>query len=130
MPFLILLGVLVLLATRSEEQSYRAIMADEHDPAVITEVETRSLRSLWARRSARGRVGRALGPAGARLTAQLQAAQIDYAMIRSRTGSPVDPTLEAQRRKIRSIRAELSDLASRARSAEPGVPFGEPPFGR
>ena len=78
---------------------------------VITEGEIRSLRSLWARRSARSAAGRLHGPAGAALTGRLQAAQIEYAMIRSGTGALTDPALEAQRRTIRSIRAAIEGAA-------------------
>jgi RsiW-degrading membrane proteinase PrsW (M82 family) len=110
MPFLILLGVLVMLATRSEEAGYRAIVAGEPDPMVITGDEIRSLRSLWARRSARAAAGRLGGPAGSRLTGRLQAAQIEYAMIRSRSDALTDPALQAQRQAIRSIRAEIAGI--------------------
>ncbi len=107
MPFLILLGILVVLATRSEEKNFRRIVAGEPDPTVINEAEIRSLRSLLARRSARDAVGRVRGAAGRRLAGRLQAAQIEYGMIRSKTDSLHDPVLEAQRVKIRAIRAEL-----------------------
>jgi len=110
LPFLILLGVLVLFATRSEEANYRSIVAGELDPTVITDDEIRSLRSLWARRSARTATERLRGRAGSKLTGRLQAAQIEYAMIRSGTDSLADPALDAQRLKIRSIRAELVAL--------------------
>jgi len=138
LPFLILLGVLVLLATRSEEANYRSIVAGEPDPMVVTGDEIRSLRSLWARRSARAAAGRLRGRAGSTLTGRLQAAQIEYAMIRSGTDSLADPALDAQRLKIRSIRAELAavpflpqpipngaPVASLAR-AEMAPPFGSP----
>ena len=52
--------------------------------------------------------GRLRGPAGRRLTGQLQAAQVRYAMIRSGSDSLTDPALEAIRLKIRSIRSELA----------------------
>jgi RsiW-degrading membrane proteinase PrsW (M82 family) len=108
MPFLILLGVLVLLATRSEERNYRAIVAGEPDPMAVTDDEMRSLGSLSSRRSARVSAGRLGGRAASRLTGRLQAAQIEYSMIRSRSDTLADPALEAQRHKIRSIRAELA----------------------
>jgi len=62
LPFLILLILLVLFATRSEEKNFRAIVAGEPDPMVITEPEITSLRSLIARRSARSAAGRIRGP--------------------------------------------------------------------
>jgi RsiW-degrading membrane proteinase PrsW (M82 family) len=110
LPFLMLLVVLVLFATRSEENNFRAIVVGEPDPNVITEPEIRSLRSLLARRSARERAKRSHGPAGARLTGQLQAAQIEYALVRSRFDPAWDPEVERQRRRIRAIRAQLEAL--------------------
>lgn len=125
MPFLILLGLLVMLATRSEEHNYRAIVAGEPDSWVITESEITSLASLWSRRSARTSAGRVLGPDGARLVGRLQAAQVEYAMVRSRTDSLFGPALQAQRQTIRSIRAELASLAARRAGAR--IPFRGPP---
>jgi RsiW-degrading membrane proteinase PrsW (M82 family) len=107
LPFLILLVLLVLFATRSEEKSFQAIVAGEPDPMVITDAEITSLRSLIARRSARSAAGRLRGPKGSKLTGQLQAAQIEYAMIRSRVDSVTDPALDAQRLKIHGIREQL-----------------------
>lgn len=110
LPFLILLGILVALATRSEESNFRSIVAGEPDPAVITDAEVRSLRSLWTRRSARSAAGRLRGSAARRLTGRLQSAQIEYALIRSRSDSLGSLELVLQRRKIRAIRAELALL--------------------
>jgi RsiW-degrading membrane proteinase PrsW (M82 family) len=107
LPFLILLGILVVLATRSEEANFRRVVAGEPDPTVVTEDEVRALRSLWSRRTARTAAGRLRGPVARRLTGRLQAAQIEYGMIRSTTDSLADPVLEAQRVRIRTIRAEL-----------------------
>ncbi len=108
MPFLILLGVLVYLATRNEERDYRAIVAGEPDPMVVTDDEMKSLGSLWARRSARSAAGRLHGPIAAQLVGRLQAAQIEYAMVRSKADSLTDPALDTQRMKIRWIRAQLA----------------------
>jgi RsiW-degrading membrane proteinase PrsW (M82 family) len=108
LPFLILLGVMVVLATRSEERNYRAIVAGEPDPMVVTDEEMRSLGSLWTRRSARRAAGRAHGSAAGRLVGKLQSAQIEYAMICSRSDSLADPALAAQRLKIRWIRSALA----------------------
>jgi RsiW-degrading membrane proteinase PrsW (M82 family) len=110
LPFLLLLVVLVLFATKSEEKTFRAIVAGEPDEAVITEPEIKSLRSLLARRSARNAAAQLRGPAGARLTGQLQAAQVEYAMIRSSVDSLADPALEAQRKKIRALRKQLETV--------------------
>lgn len=108
MPFLILLGVLVYMATRSEERDFRAIVAGEPDPMVVTDDEMKSLGSLWARRSARSAAARLHGPLAARLVGQLQAAQIEYALLRSKVDSPADPALDSQRLKIRWLRDQLA----------------------
>ncbi|HEY1167761.1 MAG TPA: PrsW family glutamic-type intramembrane protease [Candidatus Limnocylindrales bacterium] len=128
LPFLILLSVLVMFATRSEEANYRLIVAGEPDPMVATDDEIRSLRSLWARRSARTSANRLRGSAASKLTGRLQAAQIEYAMIRSGTDSLTDPSLDAQRLKIRSIRAELAAVPFLPRpmpQAEPAAPVAQ-----
>jgi RsiW-degrading membrane proteinase PrsW (M82 family) len=112
-PFLLLLVILVIFATRSEEKDFRAIVAGEADPSVIAEPEIRSLRSLLARRAARNEARRTHGPIGAKLTGQLQAAQIQYAMIRSRSHAGAeerDRAVELQRQRIRAIRARLEAL--------------------
>jgi len=110
MPFLMLLVVLLLFATRSEERSFRAIMAGEADSSVITESEIRALRSLLSRRSARAAAARLRGRRASQLTGQLQAAQIDYALIRSSLESMADPALDAQRLRIRELRRQIEAL--------------------
>jgi len=109
-PFLMLLVVLLLFATRSEERSFRAIMAGEADSSVITESEIRALRSLLSRRSARAAAARLRGRRASQLTGQLQAAQIDYALIRSSLESMADPALDAQRLRIRELRRQIEAL--------------------
>jgi RsiW-degrading membrane proteinase PrsW (M82 family) len=122
LPFLILLGVLVTLASRNEERNFRAIVAGEPDPTVVTESEIRSLGSLWSRWSARAAAGRVGGRRAARLLGRLQAAQIEYAIIRSTADHLHDQALEAQRLKIRSIRAQLSTGPLPPRTDAPAPP--------
>jgi RsiW-degrading membrane proteinase PrsW (M82 family) len=132
LPFLILLAVLVTLATRNEERDYRAIVAGEPDPMVVIESEIRSLGSLWLRWSARAAAGRVGGRGAARLVGRLQAAQIEYAMIRSAADHLHDPALEAQRLKIRSIRTQLGvgPMPPRPVGSVPSAPpaFGDRPW--
>jgi protease PrsW len=138
LPFLLLLILMVLFATRSEERNFRAIVAGEPDPEVITEAETASLGSLWSRRKARSAAGRLRGPLASKLTGRLQAAQVEYAMIRSACDTPTDPALDAQRLKIRAIRAQLgamplltAPVAPAARGQYPGryaAPLAQAPF--
>jgi protease PrsW len=110
MPFLLLLILMVVLATRSEEKNFRAIVAGEPDPEVFYEPEIKSLGSLWSRRRARSESARLHGTMGSKLTGKLQAAQIEYSMIRSRADSLTDPALDAQRQKIRQIRMQLAGV--------------------
>jgi RsiW-degrading membrane proteinase PrsW (M82 family) len=128
LPFLLLLMLMVMLATRSEEKNFRAIVAPEPDPQVITEAEITSLGSLWSRRAARTAAGRLRGPQGSRLTGQLQAAQIEYAMILSRTDTLTDPALDGQRLKIRSIRAQLAAVQFTPIPATPAAPAAAAPY--
>jgi hypothetical protein len=123
LPFLLLLVVLVFFATRSEESQFRSIVAGESDPHVITEPEIRALRTLLSRRSARVRARRQYGLEAARLTGRLQAAQIEYAMVRSRYDAPDSPGVERQRQVIRGIRAQLEALAQ----GQPVEPASEGP---
>ncbi len=122
LPFFIVLCVLVVMATRSEEQSFRAVIAGEPDGTLFPESDLRALRSLWARRSARVEAGRRFGQAGGRLTGELQSAQVEYAMVRSRGDPLADEALERQRQRIRWIRAQLASLGAGpvAPSAVPG----------
>ncbi len=137
LPFLALLVLMVLFATRSEEKNFRAIVAGEPDPQVITEAEIKSLGSLWSRRGARSAAGRLRGPQGSKLTGHLQSAQVEYSMIRSRVDTLTDPALDAQRLKIRTIRAQIGAVpfvpvpvpASVVVPAAPTAPatYGYPP---
>jgi hypothetical protein len=126
MPFLIMLGILVVFATRSEEKRFREIVAGEPDSWVVTEAEIGALRTLLARRSARSAAARTHGPSGPRLVGRLQAAQIEYAMIRSRTESLTDPALQAQRGRIHAIRAEMGSLGGGFRPSPNAAPIPLP----
>jgi protease PrsW len=110
LPFLVVLVVLVVFATRSEERSFRAVIADEPDETLLPEADVRALGSLWSRRSARVAAGRRLGPAGTRLTGQLQSAQVEYARVRSTATTLDSPEVEAARRRIAAVRAQLAAL--------------------
>jgi protease PrsW len=112
LPFLVLLVVLVVVATRSEERAFRALIADEPDDTLFPEAEVAALGSLWSRRSARVAAGRRLGPAGARLVGRLQSAQIDYGRVRSTAASLEAADLEAVRARITTIRSQLSAFAN------------------
>ncbi len=110
LPFLVFLGVLVLLARRREQRWFRALTAGDVGTDVLTDEELAQLGGLLSRRAARRRVGQRKGAQGARLAGQLQREQINLAMIRSRAGSDDDASVVAQRERIRTIRAQLGAL--------------------
>jgi protease PrsW len=125
LPFFVLLVVLVVMATRSEERTFRAVIAGEPDPSLFPEPEVTALGSLWARRSARLAAGRTLGPLGAKLAGELQAAQVEYA--RARAASPLeDPAVERARDRIRAVRAQVAGLPPMAAPTRPGAGPGGP----
>jgi protease PrsW len=110
LPFLVVLVVLVVFATRSEERAFRTLVADEPDGTLFPEAEVAALGSLWSRRSARVAAGRRLGPAGTRLTGQLQAAQVGYARVRSTAANLDAAALESARSRIGAVHAQLRAL--------------------
>ncbi len=126
-PFLLLVGILIVLATRSEESNFREIIAGEPSEDMVTDAEARSLRSLRARRGARSAAARQYGPAAGKMVGHLQSAQIEYALVRSRVDSLVDPALEAQRQRIRLIRQQLAPLLTGGGQAAPGAPAAAAP---
>jgi protease PrsW len=124
LPFLALLVVLVVLASRSEERTFRDLIAGEPDGTLLPEPEVKALGSLWSRRSARLDARRRLGAAGGRLTGQLQAAQIEYAQVRSVAATLDAQELEMARRRIGALRAQLEALEGAPARAAAGVAQG------
>lgn len=110
LPFLVFLGLLVALAQRREKRWFQTFTAHDIGTDVLTNAELAELGGLRSRWSARRRTGQRKGPQGARLAAQLQREQINLAMIRSRAGSDDDPSVVAQRERIRAIRTQLDSL--------------------
>ena len=114
LPSLLLLTVLVVLATRTEERTFRELVAGEPDPSLFPEDEVRALGSLWSRRAARLAAGRRQGRRGSSLVGELQSAQVEYARVRSGASSPDDPELERLRQRIRMTRSAIAALPDRA----------------
>jgi hypothetical protein len=110
LPFLILLGVLVRLAMRREQRWVRDALAEDVAAGVLTAQEVDVLESLRARRSARKAVGARTGPAGERLVARLQHAQIALAIASTGSEADRDARIGASRQLIAGLRAQLAAL--------------------
>lgn len=110
LPFLGFLAVLVILAHRRENRWFGALTASDVGTDVMTQEELAHLGGLRNRWAARRRMGQRKGAQGARLMSQLQREQINLAMIRSRVGTDDDPSVAAQRERIRTVRSQLDAL--------------------
>lgn len=110
LPFLIFLVLLVLLAQRREQRWFGTFTARDMGTDVLSQAELAELGGLRSRWSARRAMSVRKGPQGGKLYGQLQRDQINLAMIRSRAGSDDDPSVVAQRERIRGIRAQLNAL--------------------
>ena len=134
LPFLGFLAVLVILAKRREHRWFGALTARDVGTDVLSQEELAHLGGLRSRWAARRRVGQRKGPQGAKLVAQLQREQINLAMIRSRSETDDDPSVVAQRGRIRSVRGQLDALpdvvvpvAAMGMPAGAAVAFPTPP---
>jgi hypothetical protein len=110
LPFLAFLIFLVILAGRRERRWFATLTEDDLGTDVLTQQELAELGGLRSRWAARRRVGARKGGQGAKLAGQLQREQINLAMIRSRVDADDDPSVVAQRERIRAIRAQLNAL--------------------
>jgi len=110
LPFLIFLVLLVLLAQRREQRWFRTFTARDLGTDVLSQAEMAELGGLRSRWSARRAMAARKGSQGGKLHAQLQREQINLAMIRSRAGSDDDPSVVAQRDRIRGIRGQINAL--------------------
>lgn len=110
LPFLFFLVLLVMLAQRREQRWFGTFTARDLGTDVLSQAELAELGGLRSRWSARRAMGARKGPQAGKLYAQLQRAQINLAMIRSRAGSDDDQSVVAQRVHIREIRAQLDVL--------------------
>jgi RsiW-degrading membrane proteinase PrsW (M82 family) len=120
LPFLAFLAFLVILAGRRERRWFATLTEDDVGTDVLTEQELAELGGLRSRWAARRRVRARKGAQGGKLAGQLQREQINLAMIRSRVAADDDPSVVAQRERIRTIRAQLNALPDIA-VAQPAV---------
>lgn len=126
LPFLILLGVLVRLAMRREQRWVRDALAEDVAAGVMTAQEVDVLESLRARRSTRKAVGVRTGPAGERLVARLQHAQIALAIASTGAEPDRDARISANRELIANLRAQLAALETAGSTASAVAPGSAP----
>ena len=124
LPFLIFLGLLIVLAQRREHRWFGALTERDTGTDVLTQTELAELGGLRSRWRARRQMAARKGPQAGKLAAQLQREQINLAMIRSRAGSDDDPSVVAQRERIRAIRAQLEAIADLPQPIAPA--YGAP----
>ena len=113
LPFLILLVLMVVIARRREAQAFTRLIAEEVGEDVVTQEEFQVLRSGRRRRKVVRRVKKQRGPAGKRLVKRLMREQMNLALFHSKVDMPGHPAVEAQRDKIRQMKAQLAAIAPR-----------------
>lgn len=133
LPFLVLLALLVRVAIRREHGWVRETLADDVAAGLLTNAEVETLGDLRRRRAARLAVTARKGPAGGRLAARLQHAQIALAVAESSSAPDRATRLEANRAHVRDLRAQLEALpdvgagAGGGTVAGAGAAVGQPP---
>jgi hypothetical protein len=110
MPFLVLLGILVLVAIRRQHRFVREALADDVEAGLVMPAELDALGDLRARRAARRAMRARKGVAGERLLARLQHAQAALAVAESGSAPDRDERLAVDRDAIRALRAQLEAL--------------------
>jgi RsiW-degrading membrane proteinase PrsW (M82 family) len=110
LPFLAFLGLLIVLAQRRERRWFEIATAGDIGSDVLRSDELPGLTDIRRRVAARRRLARTHGPAAAKLLGRLQRAQLDLAMVRTRSGDEQHPDLVAQRERIRTLRRELEAI--------------------
>jgi hypothetical protein len=108
LPFLILLTLLGIFARRRESQVFARLMAEEVGGEVVTQDEFQMLRSGRRRRANVRQTRRHKGPVAGRLAKQLMREQMNLALFHSKTDTPGHPRVEAQRDKVRVLKAQLA----------------------
>ncbi|MBA2570482.1 MAG: PrsW family intramembrane metalloprotease [Chloroflexi bacterium] len=108
LPFLLFLGVLILLAQRRERRWFEIATASEVGTDVLSSDEVASLGDLRRRVAARRAMARTHGGQAGKLLGRLQREQINLAMVRTRVGDDQHPDLVRQRGVIRALKAQLA----------------------
>jgi RsiW-degrading membrane proteinase PrsW (M82 family) len=108
-PFLAFLVILAGFAHRRERQAFDRLIAAEIGSDVLSEAEFKILEKARRRRAALRAIKRNRGPQARALLKRLQREQMNLALFHGKVDTG-HPALEAQRDKIRSLRAHLAGL--------------------
>lgn len=118
-PLLVFVIVMVRLARKREHRWLHTALKDEIGGPGIHEVEMATLSNPSARRRSRKEMKARSGPVAAATLKRLQKAQIDLAMMRSRSDDPEHPELVRQREYCASLRSWLTTYAGPGRADGP-----------
>ncbi len=108
LPFLALLGLMLLFARRRERQAFGRLMAAELEGDAVTSEEFHILQSSRRRRGTVRAVKRARGPAAAELVRRLMREQMNLALFHVRSEIETHPAVEAQRGLVMSLKERLA----------------------
>jgi hypothetical protein len=104
---------------RREKRWVHGALSDDVAAGLVTAGELDALGDLRKRRTVRRTVAATKGPAGERLMARLQHAQVELAIAESGTAQDRDARVTAARERIRAIRSELDGLPDAIAQAAP-----------
>jgi RsiW-degrading membrane proteinase PrsW (M82 family) len=130
LPFLAFVALMIGLARRREHRWLRAALAGEVGREGLHPDELRVLESPSARRRTRREMSQRSGPLAAQTLKRLQNAQINLAMVATRTHEPDHPDLVRQRQYCQALRDWLIAHAAAGRTwVQPAAGGGPPAAG-
>jgi RsiW-degrading membrane proteinase PrsW (M82 family) len=127
LPFLGFVALMIGLARRREHRWLRAALEGEVGREGLHPDELGVLESPPAKRRTRREMGRRSGPLAAQTLKRLQGAQINLAMVATRTHDPQHPDLVRQRQYCKALRDWLIAYAGPARNSAQPAPGERPP---
>jgi len=110
LPFLGLLVVLGVFARRRERHAFARLMTEEVGGDVVTQAELEVLKIGRRRRAALRKTKRRDGAPARAVLRQLQREQMNLALFHTKVRAFDHPALEAQRDKVRGLKARLARL--------------------
>jgi RsiW-degrading membrane proteinase PrsW (M82 family) len=111
LPFVVFLVILGWFARRRERQAFDRLIAAEIGTDVLSEAEFKILERGRKRRAALRAIKRHKGLVARSLLKQLQREQMNLALLHRKVETRDHPALEAQREKIRTLRARLTTIS-------------------
>lgn len=130
LPFLAFVVLMIGLARRREHRWLRAALAGEVGREGLHPDELRALESPSTRRRTRRDMAQRSGPLAGQTLKRLQKAQINLAMVATRTYDPDHPDLVRQRQYCKALRDWLIAHAGAGRTWVQPAAGGRPPAGR